>query len=104
MPLEIRSWLNEVLDLHLLKFSSTEDEISGSDLIAECLTDLCDSEWDFFSRRPHDIREIHEDTLCCLWSKVDDSRRVISYSLECLEHKIERANFCPVKFSTIRTC
>ncbi len=48
--LSIRSWFAEILDLDLLEFSCSEDEVSWSDLIAKCFSTLCHTEWDLLAR------------------------------------------------------
>ena len=45
----ITTRLAEILDLDLLELTSSEYEVLGCDLIAECFTTLSNSEWDLFS-------------------------------------------------------
>src|SRR5690606_17120933 len=53
----------KILDLHLLEFAGTKDEVSRRDLISERLADLSDTERKFAARRVEDVYEIREDTL-----------------------------------------
>ena len=55
--------VNEVFDLHLLEFAGAEDEVAGGDLVAECLTDLPDTEGRAFAGCGHHIVEVYEDAL-----------------------------------------
>mmetsp|Transcript_54905 Transcript_54905/g.91446 ORF Transcript_54905/g.91446 Transcript_54905/m.91446 type:complete len:384 (-) Transcript_54905:1184-2335(-) len=56
-------FLNEILDLHLLKFTRSENKVAGRDLIAERLPDLGDAEGQTHPRCVHHIFEVGEDTL-----------------------------------------
>ena len=70
VPLFIGSWDYEVLHLHLLKFASTEDEVTWSDFIAERFSDLTNSKWWLLTRCGRDVFKINEDTLRSFWAKV----------------------------------
>ena len=55
--------VHEVFDFHLLEFAGAEDEVAGGDLVAECLTDLPDTEGRAFTGRGYHVVEVHEDAL-----------------------------------------
>ena len=54
---------DEVLDLHQLELERAEDEVAGSDLVAERLPDLRDPERRLAARDLSDVLEVDEDAL-----------------------------------------
>ncbi len=88
-PLHVGTGLHEELHFHLLELSRTEDEISGSDLVAKRLSDLGDSEWHFLPGRLLHVDEIHIRPLRRLGTQVDDGRGVFDRTHERLEHQVE---------------
>ena len=88
-PLEVCSGLAEELKLHLLKLTHTEDKVTGSDLVTEGLTDLCDTERHLLSGGSLYVYEVGENTLSGLGTEIYGVLCVLGYALEGLEHKVE---------------
>lgn len=101
--LGIRSGLTEIFDLDLLEFSSTEDEVLRSDLIAKCFSTLRDTERDLLARTSCDIWEIYKDSLSGLRPKIDKRSGIFRHSLMGREHEVESFNLSPVLRTTVRT-
>src|SRR5690606_21451481 len=55
--------IHEELHFHLLELPGSEDEIAWSDLVAERLSDLCNSERHFLARGLLHVHEVHEYSL-----------------------------------------
>ena len=69
--------MHEVLDFHLLELTSTEDEVTGGDLVTERLTDLADTERRALAGRGDHVIEVHENTLSGLGAQVVQTLLVI---------------------------
>ena len=102
-PLQIRSGFAEEFKLHLFELSRTEDEVAGSDLVPEALTDLADAEGDLLTCGTLDIAEVNEDTLSCLRSQVYLARCILSYADECLKHEVELTDISEIMSAACRT-
>ena len=98
-PFQIGSRLTEELQLHLLKFANTEDEVARSDLVTEALAHLADAEGQLFPGSTGDVGEVHEDALCGLRTEIDGILRIFGNSLECFEHQIELTDISEVVLS-----
>src|SRR4051812_43593036 len=61
---------DEILDLHLLEFTTAENEIARSDLVAECFADLRKAEWKLRMETIDDIFKIHKHPLCSLRAQI----------------------------------
>ena len=55
--------VHEVLNFHLLELASTENKVTGSDLVTERLTNLANTERRALTRSSDHIVEVHENTL-----------------------------------------
>src|SRR5574343_694208 len=62
IPLAFCAGTNKELHFHLFKFTHTENELTGYDLISESLSDLCNTEWHFHATGFLHIPELHENT------------------------------------------
>ncbi len=101
-PFLLCARLNEELHLHLLELPHTEDELAGNDLVAECLTDLCDSERYFHTTGFLYVKVIHEDTLCGFRTEVNLVCCIRSRAHLGREHQVKLAYVGPVLCSTDR--
>ena len=88
-PLEVGVGLAEELEFHLLKFADTENEVSGSDLVAEGLTDLSDTEGKLLTGSSLHVCEVYKDTLSGFGTKINGVLCVLGNTLEGLEHQVE---------------
>ena len=88
-PLKIGAGLAEELKLHLLELTGTEGEVTGGDLVSEGLTDLRYAEGKLSSGRALYRGEVNEDTLRSLGTKIYSVGRILGYTDEGLEHKVE---------------
>ena len=88
-PFKVGAGLAEEFKLHLLELADTEDEVTGSDLVTEGFTDLCDTEGHLTSGGSLYVYEVCENTLCGLGAEVNGVLRVLGYALEGLEHKVK---------------
>ena len=88
-PLEVGAGLAEELKLHLLELTGTEGEVAGGDLVSEGLTDLSYAEGKLSSGRALNAGEVNEDTLSGLGTKIYGIGRILGYTYESLEHKVE---------------
>jgi len=88
-PLEVGAGLAEELKLHLLELTYTEDEVTGSDLVTEGLTDLRDTEGHLASGGSLYVYKVGENTLCGLGTEINCVLCVLGYALKGLEHKVE---------------
>ena len=88
-PFKVGSGLAEELKLHLLELPTAEDEVTGSDLVTEGLTNLRDTEGELLSRCSLNVYEVSKDTLCGLGTEINGVLCVLGYALEGLEHKVE---------------
>lgn len=88
-PFKVGAGLAEEFKLHLFKFADTEDEVAGSDLVAEALADLTDAKGQFLSRRALHVLEVDKDALCGFGAQIDGGSGVFRHADERLEHKVE---------------
>ncbi len=95
-PLKLGAGLHEELHLHLLELAHTEDELACHNLIAEGLTNLCDTEGQLHAARLLHVQVVHEDTLCRLRTQVDGARALGSAAHLGLEHEVELTHVGPV--------
>ena len=108
VPLFVCARLDEEFHLHLLKLTSTEDEVSGCDLVAERLADLPDAEGRLHTRCAHDVRKVGEDPLCGFGSQVVHPLLVVDGAEEGLQHPREvlglgpRSRLAGVRVTNVR--
>ena len=88
-PFHILAWLAEELQLHLLKFTHTENEVAGGNLIAEGFADLRDTSRQFFAGGAHHILEIHKDALRRFRPQINLVGGVFRHAGIGLEHQVE---------------
>src|SRR5215469_4333200 len=90
-PLLFAVGIDEELHLHLLELARAENKVSGTDFVAESLTDLRDAEWYSLAHASLHILEIDIDTLRCLRAQVDE-RGIFFYRTHIgLEHEVKFA-------------
>ena len=63
VPFLVGAGLAEELEFHLLELAGAEDEVAGSDLVAEGLADLADAKRRLLTRGVHDVGVVDEDAL-----------------------------------------
>src|SRR2546427_549717 len=96
-PLHIRSIrgrgprIHEKLHFHQLELGSSKYEVPWRDLVAKCLANLRDPEWDLLPRRLLDVEKVDVDPLRSFRTQIDDGRGVLDRTHERLEHQIEQA-------------
>ncbi len=95
VPLLVLTRLDEEFHLHLLEFAGAEDEIARSDLIAEALADLSDTERRLLARSGHHVREVHEDALRGLRTQIMQALLGFDRAEVGLEHHVEIARLGP---------
>ena len=91
-PLEVGARLAEEFELHLFELAHAEDEVAGSDLVAERFADLTYAEGHALPGGALDILEVDEDALRGLGTQVYGRGAVLGHALEGLEHKVELAD------------
>ncbi|MPM89197.1 hypothetical protein SDC9_136305 [bioreactor metagenome] len=91
-PLHVSAGLAEEFQLHLLKFTSPENEVSGRDLIAEGLSDLADAKGHLLAAGPGNVLEVDEDALSRFGSEVHRLGGLVGHSDKGLEHQVKLAN------------
>ncbi|GBD40363.1 hypothetical protein HRbin38_00218 [bacterium HR38] len=96
MPVLVLPRADEVLDLHLLELPHPEDEVPGSDLVAEGLADLGDAEGKLPARAVQDVLEVHEDALGGLRAQIGQGGLVLHRAHVGLEHHVEVTGWGPV--------
>ena len=86
----------EELHLHLLELPHTEDELTGYNLISECLSYLGDTERNLHTAGFLDIEILHENTLCGLRTEINLVVSVTGIAYLGAEHKVELTHISPV--------
>src|SRR5205807_4415781 len=94
---------DEVLQLHLLELPGAEDEVPWSDLVAERLADLGDTEGRLLPGRLEHAGEVEEHALSRLRSKVGHRPLVLDRTGVGLEHHVEGAGFGEILRAAVRT-
>ena len=102
-PFKVSIRYTEELQLHLLKFTSTERKVTRCDLISERFTNLTNTKRYFFTGCSLYIFKVYKNSLCCLRAKIYGVFRIFGYTLEGLEHQIELTDLGKIVFSTSRT-
>ena len=102
-PFQLLTRTNEELHLHLLELAHTEDELTSDNLVAECLTNLRNSERNLHTARLLHVQEVHEDTLCGLRTKINLHCAVCRRTHLCREHQVELTYVGPVARAANRT-
>src|SRR5699024_6229981 len=90
VPLLILAWLDEEFHLHLLKLTSTQEQVTRGDLIAESLTSIGDAKRSLHARRGHHIFEVYEDTLCRFGTQVVQTFVIIDWAQEARQQTRKR--------------
>lgn len=88
-PFEVGAGFAEEFELHLFKLADTENEVAGSDLVAETLADLSDTERHFFTSGALHVLEVYENALCGFGTQIYGGGAILGYADKGLEHKIE---------------
>ena len=91
-PFQVGIRLAEEFQLHLLKLTGTECEITRCDLITEGFAYLADAERHFLSGCSLYVLEVDKNALCGLRTKVDHVFCIFRNTLEGLEHQVEMAD------------
>ena len=102
-PLQFCTRFYKELHLHLFKFTHTENELTGHNLITESLTNLCNTKRYFHTPGFLYIEVVHENSLCCFRTKVYFHCTFRSRSHISREHQVELTNLCPVLSTGNRT-
>ena len=102
-PFKVCTGFAEEFEFHLFKLTYTEDKVSGSNFVSERLSDLCNTERNFFSCSTLDICEVHEDTLCGFGTEIKFRLAVLCNTLKGLEHEIKLSYIRKVVFSAVGT-
>ena len=102
-PIKLSARLDEELHLHLLKLTHTEDELTRYYLIAECLTNLSDSERKLHATCLLHVEVIDKDTLRCFRTKIYFHCTISAGSHLCREHEVELTHVSPVLSARNRT-
>ena len=95
-PFHLLTWTNEELHLHLLKLTHTEHELACYYLVAECLTDLCDTKRNLHTARLLYVEVVHEYTLCSLRTEVNLHGTIGGRTHLGGEHEVELTHVGPV--------
>ena len=95
-PIQFGARLDEELHFHLFELTHAEDELTGYDLIAEGLTDLCDAEGDLHAAGLLHVEVVDKDALCRFGTEVDGVAAFGRRSHFGLEHEVELTHLCPV--------
>ena len=80
-------------NLHLFKFPGSEGEVAGVDFVTESLSDLGDSEGEFFSRDFENIFELDEHGLGRFGPEVGKISLVLDRADVRFEHEVELPGF-----------
>src|SRR5579871_2636279 len=91
MPILILARMHKVLDLHLLQFTDTEEEVAWGDLIAERLADLRDAERQLAVGGIQHVLEVDEHALRRFRAQIGIGIRIGEGTDLGFEHQIEGA-------------
>ena len=91
-PLQIGVGLAEELTFHLLELTGTESEVARGDLVAECLTNLTNTEGQLAAGGALNVRKVYENALCGFGAQVAGAGEVLGYTDGSLEHQVELAD------------
>ena len=91
-PLKVCIRFAEEFQFHLLELSYTEDEVARSDLVAETLADLCDTEWKLPACGTLYIDKVGKDALGRFGAQIHRVLRILRHALESFEHQVELTN------------
>ena len=89
VPFHIRSRLTEELQLHLFKFSGTENKVSRCNFITEALTDLSDTKWQLLTHGALYVFKIDKHPLCRFRAQIDSTLRILYDTLKGFKHQIK---------------
>ena len=92
--------IHEIFNLHLLKFSATEDEVARCNFITKRLTLLSDTKWQIRIETIDNVFEIGEDALSGFGAEIRDTVLTLSRANVRFEHHIKRPRF--TQWITIR--
>ena len=95
-PVQFGSRLHEILHLHLLKLTHTENELTGHDFIAESLAYLCYAERQLHAACLLHIKIVHKDALSRLGTQVYLAGALSRRAHLGGEHQVELAHLGPV--------
>ena len=100
VPFFLGAGLNEKLHFHLLKFPHSKDELSSYDFISKCFSNLCDTEWQFLTRRFLHIQEVDKNTLSRFGAQVQLAFLTRDIPQLRRKHQVELAHICPLLRAT----
>ena len=92
--------VHEVLNFHLLELTSTENKVTGSDLVTERLTNLANTERRALTRSSDHIVEVHENTLSGLRAQEVQTLLIIDRAQVSLHQTGEVLRLSPLTTST----
>ena len=95
-PVQFSARLHEELHFHLFELTHTENELTGNNLVTECLTNLCNTKRYLHTAGLLYIQVVHKDTLSCFRTQVNLHGTIRSRTHLCREHQVELTNFRPV--------
>ena len=88
-PFKVGAGFAEKFKFHLLELADTENEVAGSDFVAETLADLSDSERNLFASGTLNVFEVNEYTLCGFGAEIHGGSGVFRDADKRFEHKVE---------------
>ena len=92
--------VHEVLDFHLLELTSTENKVTGGDLVTEGLTDLADTERRALAGGGDHVVEVHENALSGLGAQEVQALLIIDRAQVGLHEAGEVLRLSPLATST----
>ena len=95
-PVELGTWLDEELHLHLFKLSHAEDELAGYNLVAEGFADLCYAEGNLHASSLLHVEVVDEDALRRLGTQINGACAVGGAAHLGLKHEVELTDISPV--------
>ena len=98
-PFDLGARAYEELHLHLFELSHSEDELTGDDFVAECLSCLCDAERNLHAACLLHVEVVDEDTLSCLRTQIDSVGAFCQRAYLCGEHQVKLTHVSPVACS-----
>ncbi len=102
-PFQICIRLTEEFQLHLLKFTGTEGEVTRCNLITERFADLTNTERNFLAGGSLYIFKVYKNALCSFRSQIYGILCILSHTLEGFEHQVELTDVCEIVLTAGRT-
>ena len=95
-PFEFLTGTHEELHLHLFELAHAEDKLTGHNLVAESLANLCDAERYAHTSGFLNIEIVYKYALCCLRTEVYGHGTVGGRAHLSAEHEVELTYLGPV--------